>query len=124
METFQIPRRRVTEHLGIARSTFYRWLKNIEEKAKAVIPANKTPTELAVLVWRIAKSNAGWGRFRVANQLKLLGIFLSASTVRNILNRPEPRKKPRKASKPKKTEDAVVVKEEWDHLWYTVYLIE
>ena len=26
METFQIPRRRVTEYLGIARSTLYRWL--------------------------------------------------------------------------------------------------
>ena len=25
METFQMPRRRVTEYLGIARSTFYRW---------------------------------------------------------------------------------------------------
>ncbi len=25
METFQIPRRRVTEYLGIARSTLYRW---------------------------------------------------------------------------------------------------
>jgi transposase len=105
METFQIPRRRVTGHLGIARSTLYRWLKNIEEKAQAVVPANITPTELAALVWKITKSNAGWGRFRVANQLKLLGIFLSASTVRNILKRPEPRKTPRKASKPKKTED-------------------
>jgi transposase len=105
METFQIPRRRVREHLGIARSTLYRWLKNIEEKAQAVIPANMTPTELAALVWEITKSNVGWGRFRVANQLKLLGIFLSASTVRNILNRPEPRKTPRKATKPKKTED-------------------
>jgi len=28
METFQVPRRRVTEYLGIARSTFYRWLHN------------------------------------------------------------------------------------------------
>ncbi|AQQ70468.1 putative transposase OrfB [Limihaloglobus sulfuriphilus] len=69
------------------------------------VPANITPAELAALVWRIAKSNAGWGRFRVANQLKLLGIFLSASTVRNILNRPQPRKTPRKALKSKKTED-------------------
>ncbi|AQQ70981.1 hypothetical protein SMSP2_01345 [Limihaloglobus sulfuriphilus] len=84
METFQIPRRRVKEHLGIARSTLYRWLKNIEEKAQAVVPANMTPAELAALVWQITKANAGWGRFRVANQLKLLGIFLSASTVRNI----------------------------------------
>ena len=40
METFQIPRRRVREHLGIARSTLYRWLKNIEEN----FPAPITPT--------------------------------------------------------------------------------
>ncbi|AQQ70500.1 putative transposase OrfB [Limihaloglobus sulfuriphilus] len=121
METFQIPRRRVTEHLGIARSTLYRWLKNIEEKVQAVVPANITPTELAALVWKITKSNAGWGRVRVANQLKLLGIFLSASTVRNILNRPEPRKPPRKASKPKKTEDETEARSipAWypNHVW-------
>ena len=30
METFQVPRRRVTEYLGIAKSTFYRWLYKIE----------------------------------------------------------------------------------------------
>jgi len=35
-----------------------------------------------------------WGRIRIANQLKLLGIFLSASTVRNILQRPRPRNTP------------------------------
>ena len=32
MEIFQIPRRRVTEHLGIAKSTLYRWLHKIEEQ--------------------------------------------------------------------------------------------
>jgi transposase InsO family protein len=121
MENFQIPRRRVTEHLGIARSTLYRWLKNIEERAQAVIPANKTSTELAALVWQITKANACWGRFRIANQLKLLGIFLSASTVRNILKRPEPRKPPRKASKPKKTEDETEARSipAWypNHVW-------
>jgi transcriptional regulator with PAS, ATPase and Fis domain len=32
METFQIPRRRVTEYFGIARSTLYRWLHKIEDQ--------------------------------------------------------------------------------------------
>jgi len=50
METFQVARRRVTEHLGIARSTLYRWLHRIEEKSRAVMPANKTPAEIAALV--------------------------------------------------------------------------
>ena len=43
METFQIPRRRVTEYLGIARSTLYRWLRNIETPKSSNSPANKTP---------------------------------------------------------------------------------
>jgi transposase InsO family protein len=54
-------------------------------------PANKTPMEIASLVWEITKANLSWGRIRIANQIKLLGIFLSASTMRNILQRPKPR---------------------------------
>ena len=106
METFQVPRRRVTEYLGIAKSTLYRWLHKIEEQQQSRIPVNKTPAEIASLVWEITKANVSWGRMRVANQLALLNIFLSASTVRNILNRPEPRKKPESSAKPKKTEEA------------------
>jgi len=48
--------------------------------------------EIAVLIWEITKSNIDWGRVRIANQLALLNIFISASTVRNILNRPKPLK--------------------------------
>ncbi len=92
METFQIPRRRVTEYFGIARSTLYRWLHKIEDQQQSSSPANKTPMEIASLVWEITKSNVSWGRIRIANQLALLNIFISASTVRNILNRPKPRK--------------------------------
>jgi transposase InsO family protein len=106
METFQIPRRRVKEKLGIAKSTLYRWLHKIVEQIPSRIPANKTPMEIASLVWEITKANVSWGRVRVANQLALLNIFLSASTVRNILNRPKPRKTPESSVKPKKTEEA------------------
>ena len=105
METFQVPRRRVTEYLGIAKSTLYRWLHKIEDQQQSSTPANKTPLEIAALVWKITRSNVGWGRVRVANQLALLNIFLAASTVRNILNRPEPPKTPKSSAKPKKTEE-------------------
>jgi transposase len=88
METFQIPRRRVTEYLGIARSTLYRWLHKIEDQKQSHTPANKTPMEIASLIWVVTKANVSWGRVRIANQLSLLNIFISASTVRNILNRP------------------------------------
>ena len=105
MEIFQVPRRRVTEHLGIAKSTLYRWLHKIEEQMPSRIPANKTPVEIAVLVWEITKANVSWGRIRIANQLALLKIFLSASTVRNILNQPKPPSGSKPIAKPQKAEE-------------------
>ncbi len=105
LEAYQIPRRRVTEYLGIARSTLYRWLHKIENQSQLRIPANKTPMEIAALIWEITKANVSWGRVRIANQLGLLNIFISASTVRNILNRPQPPQQPVSQTKPEKTEE-------------------
>ena len=47
MEMYQIPRRKVKFHLGIARSTLYSWIHQIEDQVKTNIPVNKTPTEIA-----------------------------------------------------------------------------
>lgn len=105
MEFFQIARHRVSEHLGIARSTLYRWLHSIEDKSRTATPANKTPAQIAVMVWEIAQANADWGRVRIANQLALLKILLSASTVRNILNQPKPPSGPKKVFEPKRREE-------------------
>jgi transposase len=105
METFQMPRYRVKEKLGIAKSTLYRWLHKIEEQQQPSITHNKTPLEIAALVWDITKANVSWGRVRVANQLALLNIFLSASTVRNILKQPKPQTGPKTSAKPKKVQD-------------------
>ena len=99
METFQVARCRVKEKLGIAKSTLYRWLHKIEEQQQSSAPHNKTPLEIATLVWEITKANVSWGWVRVANQLALLNIFLAASTVRNILNEPKPPKQPATQSK-------------------------
>jgi len=87
METFQIPRRRVSEYFGIARSTLYRWLHKIEDQQQSYSPANKTPIEMASLIWEITKSNIDWGRVRIANQLALLNIFISASSLMDSLLR-------------------------------------
>jgi putative transposase len=95
MEYFQIPKRHVTKTFGIARSTLYRWLKEVDDETNsAQQPWNKTPESLAALVWRISKDNINWGRVRISNQLKLLNIFLAASTVRNILQRAKPKDLP------------------------------
>jgi putative transposase len=105
IEAFQVPRRKVTRYFGIARSTLYRWLHKIEDQKPADAPANKTPTEIASLVWEMTKANLSWGRIRIANQLRLLRIFLSASTVRNILRRPEPRNTPASPTTPEKPQE-------------------
>jgi len=75
-----MPGRKVSRHFGIARSTLYRWLHKIEDQKPSAMPMNKTPTDIATLVWEITQANLSWGRIRVANQIQLLGIFLSAST--------------------------------------------
>ncbi len=105
MEAFQIPRRKVSRCFGIARSTLYRWLHQIEDQKPSNTPANKTPLKIAALVWEITQANLSWGRIRIANQLGLLNIFLSASTVRNILERPRPRNTPATPTAPEKTQE-------------------
>jgi transposase InsO family protein len=105
MEAFRIPRRKVSRYFGVARSTLYRWLHKIEDQGPSGTPVNKTPAEIASLVWEITKANLSWGRIRIANQLRLLGIFLSVSTVRNILQRPKPRNTPTSAASPEKPQE-------------------
>jgi transposase InsO family protein len=121
MEAFQIPRRKVSHYFGIARSTLYRWLHKIEDQKSSGSPVNKTPAEIATLVWEITKANISWGRIRIANQLKLLNVFLSASTVRNILQRPEPRTIPAStapAEKPQeKAESRSIPASHPNHVW-------
>jgi len=122
METFLIPRRKVAEHLGVSRSTLYRWLHTIQDDDQTRIPANKTPKEIAALIWEITKSNISWGRVRIANQLALLNVFISASTVRNVLQRPAPDNTPAAATTtPKETEENGELKSipAWypNHVW-------
>ena len=120
MEAFQIPRRQVVGYFGIARSTLYRWLHKIEDQKTSSIPVNKTTMEVAAFVWEIAKTNVHWGRIRIANHLALLKIFISASTIRNILNRPKPRTSPESSEKPaKSTEEQARSIPAWypNHVW-------
>ena len=91
LEYFQVPRRHVNKHLGVARSTLYRWLRDIDRTTQqGRESANKTPGETAALVLEMAKANPHWGRIRIAMQVAMLTFFLAAWTVRDILQRPHP----------------------------------
>ncbi len=123
MAYYGIPRRRVAEHFLIARATLYRWLHAAErgdlggKKAPTESP-RKTPVELARMIWDIFEANPYYGRHRIANTLWLLGVFVAASTVRNILLQPKPRTAPAAA----KTQDAPATPREIiarypNHVW-------
>jgi len=99
MAYYGIPRSRVAEHFLIARSTFYRWLHAAErgdlgEKKTPTESARKTPAELARMIWDMFEANPSFGRHRIANTIWLLGVFVAASTVRNVLVQPKPRRAP------------------------------
>ncbi len=99
MECYRLPRSRVKEHFLMAKSTLYRWLHAAQEgdlgerKSKSESP-RKTPAELARMIWEIFEENPCVGRHRIASILWLLGVFVAASTVRNILLQPKPRNAP------------------------------
>lgn len=121
-EYLQIPRRQVGKYLGIARSTLYRWLHRITDKPKCQTePANKTPKELAKLVWDIARENPDWRRHRIAMQAWLLKVFVAASTGRNILQSPRPDSKAPVADSPSRrpagSQPRSIVAKYPNHVW-------
>ena len=91
----QIPGRRLKETLGVSRSSVRRWLQGFQEgelgkRNEPKEPVNKTPREIAELIWEVFRQNPLWGRWRIAMTLWGLGVFVAASTVRNILRGPRP----------------------------------
>jgi transposase InsO family protein len=98
MEIFNVPRRQVEGVFGIARSTYYRGLRQAAagtlagKKSGAGSPANKTPDGIPALVWRMFDSNPHLGREKIAQMIQRLNVFFSPSAVRNISRRGKPRR--------------------------------
>jgi len=96
IEYFGIPRQQIPKCLGVARSTVWRWLRRLQDGIglcghKCQLSMRRTSEELERLVWELHELNTEWGRRRIALVLGTLGIFLAASTVRNLLLPPRPR---------------------------------
>ena len=90
VEYFCIARRQIPKRLGVARSTVWRWCRHIQDGVglcgqQCRASVERTSEALVRLVWEMHRANPQWGRRRVAMTLGTLGIFLAASTVRNIL---------------------------------------
>ena len=123
MAYYRIPRSRVKDHFLIAKSTLYRWLHAVEEgnlgdrKARTE-SARKTPQEIAEMICEIFQANPHFGRHRIAMTLWVLGVFVAASTVRNILLRPKPRTAPAAAKQAtQEQEPRQIVARCPNHVW-------
>jgi transposase InsO family protein len=125
IEYFGISRRQIPKHFGVARSTVWRWLRRLQDGVglcgrKCQLSMRRTSEELERLVWEMASANAGWGRRHIALVLGTLGIFLAASTVRNILLRPKPRSEGTPAAaagKPEEKQSRQIVARYPNHVW-------
>jgi transposase InsO family protein len=123
IDYYQIPKRRVKDTFGVARSTVHRWLKGFQEgkvggRRPAAEPVNKTPREIAELIWDMFRQNPMWGRHRLAMTVWALGVFISATTVRDILLRPKPEASspaPAQAERPAKPRE--IVARYPNHVW-------
>ena len=125
VEYFGIPRRQIPKCFGVARSTVWRWLRRLQDGVglcgrKCQLSMRSTSEELERLVWEMASANAGWGRRRIALVLGTLGVFLAASTVRNILLSPRPRRKGTPASaagEPEERKPRQIIARYPNHVW-------
>jgi transposase InsO family protein len=123
MEYFQIPQRQLRDKLGVRRSSARRWLKAFAEdklgkRNEPKEPVNKTPREIAELIWEIFRQNPLWGRHRIAMVLWGLAVFIAASTVRNVLLRlGPPRASPEPAAAKKEAKPRQIVARYPNHVW-------
>ena len=125
VEYFGVSRRQIPKHFGVARSTVWRWLRRFQDGVglcggKCQASLRRTSEELVRLVWEVHELNAEWGRRHIALVLGTLGIFLAASTVRNILLRPRPRPECTPASaagKPEEKQPRQIVARYPNHVW-------
>jgi len=123
MEYYQVPKRRVKDTFGVARSTVHCWLRAFQEgkqggRRQAAEPVNKTPREIAELIWDIFRQDPMWGRHRMAMTLWALGVFISATTVRDILLRPKPEaSSPTPAQAEKSAKPREIVARYPNHVW-------
>ncbi len=95
---FNVPHRRIHLYLPVSKSTILRYISMVKndffglvfKRSLSFLPANKTPRDIELLVWKIKEENPSWGYLRITLHLWRLRVFLSPSTVRRILLRPRP----------------------------------
>ncbi|MFA5794299.1 MAG: DDE-type integrase/transposase/recombinase [Candidatus Brocadiia bacterium] len=91
---FDVPLLKVENYLPISRTTVINYLNQLKSGISSLASRirsyhaspNRTPVSIAHLIWEIHDDNPQWGRWKIALAIQKIGIYVSPSTVRNILN--------------------------------------
>ncbi|MCK5578571.1 MAG: transposase family protein, partial [Planctomycetes bacterium] len=121
---FDVSLRKVRQYLPISRTSVIKYLNQLQggilnlasRIRKYHTSPNRTPVSIVSLVWEIHQDNPYWGRWKIALAIWKIGVYVSPSTVRNILNSPKPDY--RKANKKEKPVKAKAVNGKYpNHTW-------
>ncbi len=95
---FNISFRKMKQYLPISKTTVIRYLNQLRLGFSNLAPRlrrpfaspQRTPISIASLIREIHRENSDWGRWKIALAIWRIGVYVSPSTVRNILNSPKP----------------------------------
>jgi putative transposase len=96
---FDVSLRKVKNYLPISRTAVTNYLQQLQSGISNLASRirgyhtspNRTPISIAELIWEMHEDNPHWGRWKIAFAIWKIGIYVSPSTVRNILNAPKPK---------------------------------
>lgn len=94
---FNISFRKIKRYLPISKTAVMRYLNQLRSGLSNLMPwvrgfytsSQRTPISIAQLIREIHRENPYWGRWKIALAIWRIGVYVSPSTVRNILNAPE-----------------------------------
>lgn len=95
---FGVSLRKISRYLPISRTAVINYLNQLRLGISNLLPRtrgyhnspNRTPVSIAELIYQIHQDNPHWGRWKIALSIWKIGVYVSPSTVRNILNVPKP----------------------------------
>jgi putative transposase len=91
---FDVSLRKVENYLPISRISVINYIRELQSGISNLasrmryshISPNRTPINIAQLIWEMHDDNPQWGRWKIAFEIRKIGVYVSPSTVRNILN--------------------------------------
>ncbi|MEK7449821.1 MAG: integrase core domain-containing protein [Planctomycetota bacterium] len=95
---FSVSLRKAREYLPISKASVINYLNQLQGGISNLVSRrrgyytspHRTPVRIASLIWEIHRDNPYWGRWKIALAIWKIGVYVSPSTVRNILNSPKP----------------------------------